>query len=141
MRIELSDIFQALPARGLQHGNAAPVVSSEGYVDSLFRRIVSHIVGVFSHVHSIEEFERISIVDSELSIGTVRDEELIELAYENYALRVGGPGNAVYVAARKRVYDFDRVIAESSPDDAFPLSVEREMVDTASHVRQWNLLD
>jgi hypothetical protein len=56
-------------------------------------------------------------------------------------LRVSRSGNAVYVAARKRVYDFDRVVAESGSDDAFALSVEREVINTASHVRQWNLLD
>src|ERR1700732_2441363 len=102
MRIQLSDVLQALPARRIQHGNAASVFSSEGYVDSLFRRIVTHIVGVLAHVHGIEKFERIPIVDPELSIRTVRNEKLIELADKDYALRVGGPGNAVYVAARER---------------------------------------
>jgi hypothetical protein len=111
MGIQLGGIVEALATCGIQHRNAAAFVPAEGYIDSLFRRIVSHIVGVLSHVHSIEKFERISIIGSELSIGAVRNEKLIELAYENYTLRVGGPGNAVYVAARKRVYDFDRVVA------------------------------
>jgi hypothetical protein len=133
--IEFSNILQAFCTRGIQDGNTATFVSAEGYVDFLFGRIVSHIVGVLSDVHRIQEFEGISIIDSELSICAIRDEELIELADLNHALRGGRPCSAVYVATSKRVYDFDRVVAESGSNDAFSLSVEREMTYTTSHVR------
>src|SRR6202162_594974 len=113
MGIEFSDILRALATRGIQNGNTAALVSSKRYIDFLFGWIVSHVVGVLSNVHRIQEFERISIVDSELSICAIRDEELIELAHINHALRVSSPRNAVYVATCKRVYDFDRVVAES----------------------------
>jgi hypothetical protein len=133
--IELSDILQAFPSRGIQHRDTATFVTAEGYIDFLFGWIVSNVVGVLSDVHRIEQLERISVVDSEFSICAIRDEQLIELAHVNHTLRIGGPADAVYVATCKRVYDFDRVVAESGSNDAFPLCVEREMIDTASHVR------
>src|ERR1700736_388580 len=141
MGIELGDILQALPTRGIQHGDTATFVSAESYIDLLFGWIVSHVVGVLSDVNGIQEFERISLVDSEFSICAIRDEELIELAHASHALRVGGAGNAVYVASCKGIYDFNSVVPESGSNDAFPLSVEGQMIDTTSHVRQRNLLD
>ncbi len=135
MSIELSDILQAFPSRGIQHRDTATFVTAEGYTDFLFGWILSNVVGVLSDVHRIEQLERIAIVDSELSICAIRDEELIELTHVNHTLRIGGPADAVYVATCKRVYDFDRVVAEGGSNDAFPFSVEREMIYTTSHVR------
>jgi hypothetical protein len=41
----------------------------------------------------------------------------------------------VYVPTGKCIYDFDRIVAKGSTDDAFALRVEREMIYAASHVR------
>src|SRR5258708_1780413 len=125
--IELGHILQTLPTRSIQHGNTAAFVSTEGYIDFLFCWIVSHIVGVLSDVHRIQEFERISIVDSEFSICAIRDKELIELAHENHALRIGSACNAVYVATCKRVPNFHLLLPHPSSNTAFPLSSQREL--------------
>ena len=58
-----------------------------------------------------------------------------QITYVHHTLRVSCAPNAVYVAARERVYDFDRIVAKSSTNNAFAFSVEREMIDATSYVR------
>jgi hypothetical protein len=40
----------------------------------------------------------------------------------------------VYVPTRKRLYDFDGIVAESGTNDTFGFCVEREVIDATSDV-------
>lgn len=98
-------------------------------------------VSIFSDIDGVQQLEGITFVDSELSVFTIRHEQLIEVAHVNHALWCGSACNAVYVPARKRVYDFDSVVAERSPNNALALRVKREMIDSSSNIRHRNFLD
>src|SRR5436309_13991748 len=104
MGIESGDVLQTLSACCIQHGNPAAFVPSERYIDLLFRGVVPHIVGVLTYVHGIQEFERLSIVNSHLSVCAIRDKKLVELPDIDHALGIGSSWDAVDVATSKRVY-------------------------------------
>jgi hypothetical protein len=56
-------------------------------------------------------------------------------------LGCGSAGDAVYVPAGKCIHDFDRVVAHSRANDTLAFSVEGEVIDPPSNIRQWNLPD
>ncbi len=99
MGIELGNVFQAFASSAINYGNTALVVSTISHIDFLFCRIISDIVGILSDVNGIQQLERISIVDSELSICTVRDKKPVELTHVHHTLRCRGAGDAVHVPA------------------------------------------
>ena len=135
MSIELSNVTQAFATCGIDDCNTTLFVSAIGDVHSLCRWIVPHIIGILSDIKRVHQFEIVSVVNPELSICAVRDEQLVGIAYIDHTLRCGSPGDAVYVPPRKCIHDFDRVVAESSANDALAFCVEGEMIDPPSNIR------
>src|SRR5438132_7622870 len=99
MRVELGDVIYALADCGIDDCNTTLLVSAIGDIYSLFCRIVTHIIGILPDVHRIQQLERISIVDPELSVCTVRHEKLIEFTHVRQSLWRSGAGDAMHVAA------------------------------------------
>src|SRR5260370_27805981 len=141
MSVELGHVIQAFHAGGVDNCNATFLISTIGDIHSLVRRVVPHIIGIFTNIKCIQQFEPVSVVDSELSVCAVSDEEPIELTHVHNALWRGSSGDAVYFPAGKCIHDFDRVGAHSRANHTLAFSVEGEVIDPPSNIRQWNLLD
>src|SRR5439155_18047007 len=137
----LGDVIQAFATRGIDDCNTTLLISTVSDIYSLFCRIVAHIIGILSNVNRVQQLESVSVVDPELSIGAVGDEEAVKLAYINHTLRRCSPGDAVYVPTGECIDDLDRVVAQSSTNDALAFWVEGEMIDPSSNIRYWNFLD
>ena len=128
MSVKLGNVLEPFAAGGVDHGNATLLVSPKGNIDSFSRRIISDIVGVLPDVDRIQQTERISVINPEFAVCTIRDEQPVELAYINQTLWVGCTDNAVYVLTGERIYDFDRVVAKGGANNPFAFSVEREVL-------------
>src|SRR4029077_4861678 len=140
MGIELGNVLKASASSGIDDSNPTPLVSAIGDIHFLVCRIVPNVVSIFSDIDGVQQFEGISVVDSELAVLAICDEQLIKIAPVNHALWCGRACNAVYVPARKRVYDFDSVVAERSSNYALALRVKREMIDSSPNIGQRNFL-
>src|SRR6516164_7402855 len=99
MRIELGDIVQALVSGCINYGNAALLISAIGDIDSFLFRIVTDVVRIFSNLHSVQQLERITIVNSELSVCAVRHEKPVNFPDVNDSLWRRCTYDAVYIAA------------------------------------------
>jgi len=52
MNVEFGEVIQAFHAGGVDDGNATFLISTIGDIHSLFRRVVAHIVGIFSDIEA-----------------------------------------------------------------------------------------
>ena len=134
MGIQLGYVLQAFTGCGINDRNTPSFISTVGDIDTLFCRIVAHIIGVFSNLDRIQQLEGIAVVDPEFAIRAVGDEELIEFADISHTLGVRRTLDAVYVAAGKCIHNFHRVVAESGANYALALGIEGEVIDPALHL-------
>ncbi len=96
MSVELGDVIRAFHACGVDDCHAAFLISTIGDIHSFFCRVVPHVVGIFSDIARVQQFETVSVVNPELSVCPVGDEESL-LSSPRYTTPCG-----VALAVRQR---------------------------------------
>ena len=80
-----------------------------------------------------EQHQGLRLQDVDAVRAAVGDEHAVRLRHVQDSLRLAEAGEAALALARARLEHFQRVVAERGDEEAMPLRVHAEMVDSALH--------